>query len=177
MSWRQEWSNQGASRKPIPPPEVAASGHTEPEEGGTTMVGDLRVDATVTIPAAELQWRFSHAGGPGGQGVNTADSKVELRFNLAATNTIPPELKQRALHRLGSRLVEGSLIVTASAHRTQLDNRRAAAAKLAVMLSRAIAEPVPTRRATRPTRASVEARLDTKRRRGRRKAERRDTDD
>jgi ribosome-associated protein len=142
-----------------------------------TMTGDLRVDATVTIAAAELQWRFSHSGGPGGQGVNTADTKAELRFNLVETQSIPPHLKERALQRLGARLVNGSLIVVASAYRTQLDNRRAAAAKLAVMLSRAIAEPLPPRRPTRPTKGSVEARLDDKRRRGRLKRDRRDRDD
>jgi ribosome-associated protein len=142
-----------------------------------TMTGDLRVDATVTIPAAELQWRFSHSGGPGGQGVNTADTKAELRFNLVETQSIPPHLKERALQRLGARLVNGSLIVVASAYRTQLDNRRAAAAKLAVMLSRAVAEPLPPRRPTRPSKGSVEARLDDKRRRGRLKRDRRDRDD
>jgi ribosome-associated protein len=142
-----------------------------------TMTGDLRVDATVAIPAAELQWRFSHSGGPGGQGVNTADTKAELRFNLVETQSIPPHLKERALQRLGARLVNGSLIVVASAYRTQLDNRRAAAAKLAVMLSRAIAEPLPPRRPTRPSRGSVQARLDDKRRRGRLKRDRRDRDD
>ncbi len=135
------------------------------------------MDATVSIPAAELHWRFSHCGGPGGQGVNTADSKAELRFNLVETPSIPPHLKERALQRLGARLVNGSLIVVASAYRTQLDNRRAAAAKLAVILSRAIAEPGPQRRPTRPTRGSVEARLDDKRRHGRIKRDRRDVDD
>jgi ribosome-associated protein len=141
------------------------------------MTGDLRVDDSLTIPAGELHWRFSHSGGPGGQGVNTADTKVELRFNLVATPSIPPHLKERALQRLGSRLVNGSLIVVASAYRTQLDNRKAAAAKLAVMLSRAIAEPLPERRPTRPTRGSVRARLEDKRRRGQLKQNRRDTDD
>jgi ribosome-associated protein len=142
-----------------------------------TMTGDLRVDATVTIPAAELQWRFSHSGGPGGQGVNTADTKAELRFNLVETQSIPPHLKERALQRLGARLVNGSLIVVASAYRTQLDNRRAAAAKLAVILSRAMAPPPPTRRPTRPSKRSIQARIDTKRRHGRLKQNRRDLGD
>lgn len=141
------------------------------------MAGELRVDDDVTIPASELNWRFSHSSGPGGQGVNTADSKAELRFNLVASQSIPPQLKDRALARLGSRLVDGSLIVTASAHRTQLDNRRAAGAKLVVLLSRAMAAPPPDRRATRPSRGSVERRLDGKRRHGLLKQRRRDLDD
>lgn len=141
------------------------------------MYGDLRVDRHVTIPAAELSWQFSHAGGPGGQGVNTADSKVELRFDLAATASIPAHLKARALERLGPRLVDGALVVTASSHRGQLDNRRAAAAKLAMQLAHAMAPGPPTRRPTAPSRASVQRRLDTKRRHGRLKQTRRSTED
>jgi ribosome-associated protein len=81
------------------------------------------------------------------------------------------------LQRLGARLVDGALIVIASAHRTQLDNRRAAAAKLAVMLSRAMAPPPPTRRPTRPSKRSIQARIDTKRRHGQLKQGRQDTGD
>lgn len=141
------------------------------------MFGDLRVDRTVTIPAAELGWRFSRSGGPGGQGVNTADSKSELRFDLSATTAIPPHLKERALSRLGSRLVDGVLIVTSSAHRSQLDNRRAAATKLSMILRAAIAPSPPQRRPTRPSRRSVQARLDTKRHHGRLKQNRRGLDE
>lgn len=141
------------------------------------MYGDLRVNRWVTIPAAELNWRFSHSGGPGGQGVNTADSKAELRFDLAATAAIPDHLKQRALRRLEAKLIDGELVVTSSAHRAQLDNRRAAATKLAVLLDAAMAPAPPKRRPTRPTAASVERRLDTKRHRGRIKRQRRDLGD
>ena len=141
------------------------------------MYGDLRVDRSVTIPAGELVWRFSRSGGPGGQGVNTADSKAELRFDLAATTAIPPHLKARALDRLSSRLVDGVLIVTSSAHRAQLDNRRAAATKLALVLSHAMAPGPPQRRPTKPSTRAVQARLDTKRRRSRLKQQRRTVDD
>ena len=136
--------------------------------------GDLRVNRWVTIPAAELSWRFSHSGGPGGQGVNTADSKAELRFDLAATTAVPEHLKQRALRRLEAKLVDGEVVVTSSAHRAQLDNRRAAATKLAILLDAAMAPAPPKRRPTRPTAASVERRLDTKRHRGQIKRQRRD---
>jgi ribosome-associated protein len=135
--------------------------------------GDLRVNRWVTIPAAELSWRFSHSGGPGGQGVNTSDSKAELRFDLVATAAVPEHLKARALGRLADRLVDGELVVASSAHRSQLDNRRAAATKLAVLLDTAMSPAPPKRRPTRPTAASVKRRLDTKRHRGQLKEQRR----
>ena len=139
--------------------------------------GELRVNRWVTIPAAELSWRFSHSGGPGGQGVNTADSKAELRFDLTTTTAIPEHLRERALRRLEHRLVDGALVVTSSAHRGQLDNRKAAATKLAVLLDAAMSAGPPKRRPTRPTKGSVERRLDTKRRHGQLKRQRRERDD
>jgi ribosome-associated protein len=95
----------------------------------------LRVTAAVTVPRSELSWRFSRSSGPGGQSVNTADSRVELSFDVAGTTALPEHLKARALQRLGSRLVGGVLTVTASEHRSQLQNRRAAAARLAALLA------------------------------------------
>jgi ribosome-associated protein len=142
-----------------------------------TMYGELYVDRSVTIPAGELSWRFSHSGGPGGQGVNTSDSKVELRFHLGETRAIPEHLKARALSRLESRLVDGALVVTSSAHRAQLDNRKAAATKLAVMLRNAMAPAPPQRRPTKPSKGSVARRLDAKTRHGSLKKQRRNLDD
>jgi ribosome-associated protein len=139
--------------------------------------GDLRVTSSVTIPGRELTWRFSRSSGPGGQGVNTADSRVELRFDLAASTAVPEHLKARALERLGSRLVDGVLIVTASEHRSQLDNRRAARARLVALLSRGFAPPGRSRRTTKPTASAVQARLDAKRRRGQLKRQRSSIDD
>lgn len=137
------------------------------------MNGDLIVTASVTIPARELEWRFSRAGGPGGQGVNTADSKAELRFDLAATPAIPEALKARALSRLGGRLVDGALIVTAAEHRSQLDNRRAALARLSALLADAVAPPAKKRRATKPSKAAVARRIESKQHRSRLKQSRR----
>ncbi len=128
---------------------------------------DLRLTpGGITIPAPELKWQFSRSSGPGGQGVNTADSKAELRFDLARTEAIPLHLKARALNRLGARLVDGVLMVTASEHRSQLANRRAALARLTMLLTDGIAPPAQPRRPTRPSKRVVEARLDAKRRRG-----------
>jgi ribosome-associated protein len=98
--------------------------------------------------------------------VNTADSRVELRFDLAGTGALPRVLKERALARLGTRLVDGALVVTATEHRSQLQNRRAAEARLVALLADAIAPPARSRRATRPSRNAVQTRLDAKKRRG-----------
>jgi ribosome-associated protein len=136
----------------------------------------LRVTPRVTIPRGELSWRFSRASGPGGQSVNTADSRVELSFDLAASAAIPQHLKARALARLESRLVGGVLTVTASEHRSQLPNRRAAAARLARLLADAMAPPARPRRPTRPSQGAVERRLADKRRRSGIKRDRRPPD-
>jgi ribosome-associated protein len=139
--------------------------------------GYLQVNGSVAVPRSELTWRFSRSGGPGGQSVNTADSRVELLFDLVATTALPPHLKARALERLASRLVDGVLVVTASEHRAQLQNRKAAEARLVALLAQAIAPPARARRPTRPSRGAVQARLDAKRHRSQTKRLRRDTDD
>jgi len=134
---------------------------------------DVRVSDRLTIPAAELSWRFSRSSGPGGQGVNTTDSRVELSWDLAGSEMLPSTLRERAVERLGHRLVNGILTVTASEHRSQLRNREAAAARLAGIVAGAIAPPPRARRATRPSRGSVERRIAEKKRRGETKRNRR----
>jgi ribosome-associated protein len=125
----------------------------------------IRVTPEVAIPVAELEFRASRASGPGGQGVNTTDSRVELRFDLAASPSLPPEAKERALRRLGPRLDSGGVLrVVAQAQRSQLANRRAAMDRFAELLAAALHTPRP-RRPTRPSRAAAARRVDTKRRR------------
>lgn len=136
-------------------------------------VADLAVTARVTVPAVELRWRFSRSSGPGGQGVNTTDSRVELSFDVATSPSIPPALRDRALTRLGDRLVDGVLTVAASEHRSQLRNREAAATRLAATLRAALAPPPRARRPTTPSRAAVERRLTDKKANAQRKAQRR----
>jgi ribosome-associated protein len=119
----------------------------------------------IVIPPDELSWRFSRSPGPGGQSVNTADSRVELSYNLAASSALGPVLKERALRALAGRLTGGVITVTASEHRSQLRNRQAAASRLAALLTTATAPPPPRRRPTRPTRAAHERRLAAKQRR------------
>ena len=141
------------------------------------MAGPLRVTRSVTVPAKELRWRFSRASGPGGQSVNTADSRVELSFDVATTTSLGPVLRARALERLAPRLVDGVLTVTASEHRSQLRNREAALGRLAEALRAAVAPPPPARRPTRPGRGAVQRRLDEKKRRASTKRLRRASDE
>jgi ribosome-associated protein len=126
---------------------------------------DLTVTRTLVLPAAELRERFSRSSGPGGQGVNTADSRVELSFDLAASPSVPEWLKTRMVDRLGNRLVDGVLTVAASEHRAQLQNRQAARDRLAKLLRDAAAAPPPVRRPTKPSRGSKERRIAQKKRR------------
>jgi len=139
--------------------------------------GPLRVTDAVLIPEGELNWRFSRSSGPGGQGVNTTDSRVELSFDLAATDAVSDFLKARALERLAGRLVDGVVTVAASEHRAQLRNREAALARMAQLLREAIAPPPPKRRPTKPGRGAVERRIAAKKRRSNVKRTRRNRDD
>jgi ribosome-associated protein len=136
-------------------------------------VAELVVTPRIVVPAGELDWRFSRSSGPGGQGVNTTDSRVELSFDLANTTALPPALRDRALTRLAGRLSDGVLTVAASEHRSQLRNRQAAVARLTALLRAAIAPPPKIRRPSAPSRAAMERRLSEKKANAQRKAARR----
>ena len=129
------------------------------------------------IPPDELSWRFSRSPGPGGQSVNTSDSRAELSFDLAASAALPAVLRDRAMRALEGRLVAGVITVTASDNRSQLRNREAAAARLSALLTEATAPPRAPRKPTRPTRGSVERRLAAKQRRAQIKRLRRPADE
>jgi ribosome-associated protein len=129
----------------------------------------------ITIPADELSWRFSRSRGPGGQSVNTTDSQAELSFDLAASEALPPLLKDRALRALAGQLSNGVITIAASEFRSQLRNREAAADRLSELLTEATAPPPRPRRPTRPTKGSVERRLASKQRRSETKRLRRYT--
>lgn len=131
------------------------------DEPGT----DLRVTRTLVVPAAELVERFSRSSGPGGQGVNTADSRVELGVDVTRWSGVPDHVRARVVERLAGRLADGVLTVAASEHRTQRANRRAARERLAALLRDAAAPPPAERRPTRPTRGSQRRRVEAKKRR------------
>ncbi|MDX2728241.1 MULTISPECIES: alternative ribosome rescue aminoacyl-tRNA hydrolase ArfB [Streptomyces] len=130
------------------------------------MSGPYVIRGSVSLPEAELMWRFSRSSGPGGQHVNTSDSQVELRFDLAATDSLPEVWKDRALQRLESRLVGGVVTVRASEHRSQWRNRETALVRLASLLAEATAPPPKPRRKTRIPRGINERRLREKKQRG-----------
>lgn len=131
------------------------------------MDGPLQVRPGLVVPAAELSWRFSRSSGPGGQSVNTTDSRAELTVDLE--RVLPPHLLARAVERLGRTTVT----VAASDARSQLQNREAAAERMAELLREATKAPPAPRRATRPTRGSKERRLQVKKQRSDLKARRR----
>lgn len=138
-------------------------------------MSDLRVTASVTIPADELQLSAARSGGPGGQHVNTTSSKVLLRFDLAASRALTEQQKERARRRLPPRYLtsEGQVLVTCEEHRDQARNREGARAKLADALRKALARP-KKRKPTKPSRASKERRLKAKREQKEKKARRRE---
>jgi ribosome-associated protein len=138
-----------------------------------TVAEVVRVTPEVAIPVTELEFRASRSSGPGGQGVNTTDSRVELRFDLAGSPSLSPEAKARAIRRLGARVdAGGTMRVVAQTQRSQLANRRAAIERFAALLAAALATP-KARRPTRPGQAAVARRLETKRRRSATKTMRR----
>jgi ribosome-associated protein len=129
--------------------------------------GRLRVSSSLSIPLAELSWRFSRSGGPGGQHANTADTRAEVRFDVAGSPSLGPRQRARLLERLGE-----EVRVVASDERSQARNRDLALGRLADRLADGLRVQTP-RRPTKPTRASVQRRLEDKRRRASRKKDRR----
>ncbi len=127
---------------------------------------DLRVNPRLVVPSAELGWRFSRAGGPGGQGVNTTDSRVELSVQLHTLSTVTDWQRERLVQRLGRRLSEGTLTVVAAETRSQLRNREAARARMAQLLADALRADAPPRRPTKPSRRAKQRRRDAKVHRG-----------
>jgi len=133
---------------------------------------DLEVSPGLTIPASEMQWKFSRSSGPGGQHVNTSDSRVQLTWNIAESLVLGDDQREMLLTRLGRRLVAGAITVTVSEQRSQLRNREAALGKLAEIVGSALAPPAVLRRATKPTRGSARRHLIAKKQRSATKQQR-----
>lgn len=137
------------------------------------MASDVAITPWLTIPSGEIEVRTSRASGPGGQGVNTTDSRVELRFCVVASPTLNTNQRARLLERLSSQLDrQGCLRIVAQRQRSQLANRNDALERFRRVLSNAL-RPVPQRRSTRPTAGAVERRLRAKRAQAQRKQQRR----
>ncbi len=126
----------------------------------------MQVTTALAIPVAELQWRFTGSGGPGGQHANTANTRVELRFDIAASPSLGPRQRERLLACFGP-----VVRVVASDERSQARNRELALARMADRLGRAL-KVQRARRPTRPSKGSVERRIGEKRRQGLRKRDR-----
>ena len=132
----------------------------------------LEVTPDIVIPDDEFEWKFVRASGPGGQNVNKVSSAVQLRFLLPINTSLPVAARNR-LRRLAGQKIndDGTILISARTTRSQDQNRRDALERLAELLRSALVEPKP-RKKTRPTRASKERRIDTKKRRGTTKQQR-----
>jgi ribosome-associated protein len=140
------------------------------------MAADLDDDLEVgrfRIPASELSWSFGPTGGPGGQHANRSNTRAELRFDLGGSGIFPDAAWM--IDRLGNRAIDGVVVVVADESRSQWRNRAIARKRLAEWLLESMKRPTK-RRATKPTRASQRARLDTKRARSETKRLRRRPD-
>lgn len=133
---------------------------------------DLEVLPALTIPAGELQWKFSRSSGAGGQHVNTSDSRVQLTWSVADSAVLTDDQRATLLTRLGRRMVGGGITLTVSERRSQLRNREAALESLAGLVRGALAPPAPPRRATKPTRGSARRHLAAKQQRSQTKRQR-----
>ena len=133
----------------------------------------MTAEPTITLPESELTWRFSRSSAPGGQHVNTTETRVEVLWSPADSVVLTADQKARLMARLRGRLVDGRISIVASDHRSQLRNRQDAVRRLEELINESL-RPVKRRRPTRPSRGSVERRLDAKRRRSQLKRDRRD---
>jgi ribosome-associated protein len=128
---------------------------------------DLRISETISIPAEELQWTFTTAGGPGGQHANRSATRVELRFDVEASRAFDDRTRSRLLAKIGGNSV---MSVTVDETRSQWQNRRLARQRLGDRIREALRPDPPKRRATKPSRAARRRRVDDKRRRSRTKS-------
>lgn len=129
------------------------------------MADDIIINDTITLPAAELSYTASRSSGPGGQHVNTTDSRIQVRWNISASAVFTDAQKARLIRALQSRLTEtGDLILASDSHRSQRRNREDVSQRLAALIREHLTPPKP-RKKTRPTLASRKRRLDNKKRR------------
>ena len=127
---------------------------------------NLTIHPRLVIPLSELQWRFSKASGPGGQNVNKTDSRVELIFDIKGSSVLIAFQKQRLMERYKNRLISGCLKVVAAEERSQYQNRKLASTRMAELLREGLKPPPKSRRPTKPSLASQQRRITSKKKRG-----------
>jgi ribosome-associated protein len=133
----------------------------------------LIITPDIVIPDEELEWRFIRSSGPGGQNVNKVASAAQLRFLLPQNTSLPVTVRNRLRRLAGQKLVDdGTILFKSMSERSQEQNRRAAQARLEGLIRAAMVEP-KIRKKTRPTKGSMERRIESKKRRGATKLERR----
>jgi ribosome-associated protein len=133
----------------------------------------LVVNSRIQVPLSEFSWTFVRSSGPGGQNVNKVASKAVLRWNFAASGSLPADVRERFLSRYASRLTgDGELVIRSQRYRDQGRNQADAMEKLRAMLA-AVAVPPKKRRPTKPSRAAIERRIESKQARSRTKQMRR----
>ena len=130
-----------------------------------TIASGPGIPGGLVISAADLTERFARSSGPGGQGVNTTDSKVQLSIDIAGCGSLSDGQRRRVLRNLESRLDGTVLTVSVTTQRSQIRNRAEARERMAALLREALAPPPPPRRKTKPTRGSVRRRIAAKKRR------------
>jgi ribosome-associated protein len=132
----------------------------------------LAISPEISIPDQEFEWKFIRSSGPGGQNVNKVSSAVQLRFLLPLNTSLPVSVRNRLRRLAGQKLIDdGSILLSARSERSQEQNRRAALERLAELIRAAMVEP-KIRKKTRPTRASKERRIESKKRRASTKQQR-----
>lgn len=143
---------------------------------GETVRGPLDIDGKVEIPESDLTYEYARSGGPGGQHVNTTDSRARLRFDLEGTTALTDDVKARLRANRGGWLTsDGALVITADSHRSQHKNTETVRERLAEAIAEALVPP-KTRKKTRPSRRAKARRVDEKRRRGDLKSSRKKVD-
>jgi len=134
---------------------------------------DLIIKPRLVIPSRELKWRFSKSSGPGGQKVNKTDSRVEIIFNIEKSKVLNDYQKRVIMKNLKNKLVKNSLCVAVQDKRNQLLNRQIAIFRISSLIRNSLKNPSKLRKATKPSKASQNKRVDSKKKRGELKKNRR----
>ena len=137
---------------------------------------NLQINSELVIPSNEIKWRFSRSSGPGGQNVNKIESQVEIIFNIRKSQTLNTFQKVLLLEKLNKRIYNDSISIKVQEKRTQLENRKLAIHKLITLLQDKLMSTNKARKVTKPSKASQNKRVESKKKRGELKRQRRPVD-